>query len=327
MGQVGEKYGYKLVVLLNATEGKERVVGFVLAPLQSSERTLLRIILRGLKRQFGPLREWMHLLVLDRGYWGAEYLLGLHRRYGIDLVTLAGRDELAVVADLNGLARPENTPWQWQKEEHSHLGQIQVRTIGFEGVPLCNAEGRVVGRINAVVADEFDPAGRPLKNEKGDDRPRWHYISTLATASDPYKTRTYYRGRWVIENQGFRELTQQWALDCPAGRRFNALNSRIAFALMLYNAERILSMKHPGPWQEERERLQALGVRDHLDGPSIAAYTPEGDLGAFTTDEYGQLIAQRERNRIVHTLREGLARGESLERMLDRLENKPPRQA
>lgn len=33
------------------------------------------------------------------------------------------------------------------------------------------------------------------------------------------------------------------------------LTSRIAFALMLYNAERILRMKHPGPWAEERKCL------------------------------------------------------------------------
>ena len=172
----------------------------------AGERTLLRIILRGLKQAFGPIRQWRHLLVLDRGYWGAEYLLGLHPRYGMNLVTRAGSDELAVVANLNGLAQAQDTPWQWHREEHSHLGEIQVRCVGFEEVALSNEQGREVGRINAVVADEFD----------------------------------------------------------LAGRRFNALNSR---------------------------------------------------------------IARRERNRIVHTLREGLARGESLERMLDRLENTPPRQA
>ena len=60
----------------------------------------------------------------------------------------------------------------------------------------------------------------------------------------------------MIENQGFRELTQAGALDPLAGRRFHALNRRIAFALMRYNAERVLRMKHPGPCPEERERLR-----------------------------------------------------------------------
>ena len=127
----------------------------------------------------------------------------------------------------------------------------------------------------------------------------------------------------VAVPKGFRNLTQRWALDRLASRRFNALNSRMAFAFMLYNAERVLGMKYPGQWSEHRERLQSMGQRDLLGGPSIALYTPEGHLGAYTPEAYGQLIAERERNRIVSTLREGLARGESLERLLDQVRSNP----
>jgi hypothetical protein len=38
-------------------------------------------------------------------------------------------------------------------------------------------------------------------------------------------------------------------------------------------------------------------------------------------------MADRERNGIVHALREGLARGETLERVLGRLESEPPRES
>jgi hypothetical protein len=38
LGKVGDKYGYKRVLLMNVTKGRERVVGFVLAPLHKSER-------------------------------------------------------------------------------------------------------------------------------------------------------------------------------------------------------------------------------------------------------------------------------------------------
>ena len=131
----------------------------------------------------------------------------------------------------------------------------------------------------------------------------------------------------MIENQGFRELTQAWALDQLARRRFNALNSRIAFALMLYNAERVLRMKHPGPWSKERERLRGLGERNYLGGPSLAAYTRDGHLALLTTAEYERLIAERERDRIVRTLREGIARGDPLERLLERIQSEPPREA
>jgi hypothetical protein len=179
LGRVGEKYGYKLVILLNAAEGRERVVGYVLAPLPCGERAMLRIILRALDRRFGPLGTWLRILLLDRGYWGASFLLGLQKLHGIDVVTRAQHDDLA-------------------------------------------------------------------------------------------------------------------------------------FALMLYNADRLLRMKCPDLWEEAHRRRLALGQRERLAGPSVAAYTPQGQLGVFTPAQYEHLVADRERNRIVHALREGLARGETL---------------
>ncbi len=86
-------------------------------------------------------------------------------------------------------------------------------------------------------------------------------------------------------------------------------------------------MKHPGPWHEKCERLRGLGEHNLLGGPSLAAYTRNGELGLLTTDEYERCIAERERDRIVRTLREGIAQGEPLERLLDRLQIHPPRDA
>jgi hypothetical protein len=327
MGRVGEKYGYKLVVVLNATPERERVVGFVLAPLQHSERALLSVILRDLDRRFGPLGGWMHTLLLDRGYWGADYLLGLRRRWGLHVVTLARDEDLEFARELDRLAALPETRWSWARETHSHLGEIQVRLAGFDGIALCDKNAKLVGHLNGVVADEFDAAGQPLRDEKGEPRPRLHYATTLPAAAKPRPIRDYYRQRWVIENQGFRELTQQWALDCPAGRRFNLLNSRIAFTLMLYNGDRLLRMKHPDLWQEVLRRQRAYGERNRLGRPSVAAYTPEGHLGLYSLGEYEQLVAQRERHRLQHALREGLARGETLERVFERLEPGSSREA
>ena len=69
------------------------------------------------------------------------------------------------------------------------------------------------------------------------------------------------------------------------------------------------------------------GERNRLGGPSVAAYTPEGHLGVYTVAEYGQLAADRERHRVLHALREGLAQGEPLERVLERLQREAPRNA
>jgi len=70
--QVGDACGYKLVVVLNIEEGHERVVAWVLGGLARSEKTMLRYLLRKLREQFGRLGDWMKVLVMDRGYWGAD---------------------------------------------------------------------------------------------------------------------------------------------------------------------------------------------------------------------------------------------------------------
>ena len=287
----------------------------------------MRIILWGLAKRLGPVSKWLHVLVLDRGYWGAQYLLDLNRHYGIDLVTRAQHEDLAVVQDLEGLVSDSQTKWQSWQETHSRRGRIQVQGVGVEGLDLVDAHEQVLGEMNAVVADEYDLEGRRLRDEKGQERPRFHYVTPLPTAARPHRIRQYYRQRWGIENEGFRELTQTWALDRLAGRRFNALNSRTAFVLMLYNAERLLQMKHPGPWQQERQRRRAWGEQALIGGLSVATYTEEGRLGLFTPGQYGDLIAERERTRLVATLREALRRGEDLERAIQRLTSLPPRQA
>ena len=191
------------------------------------------------------------------------------------------------------------------QENHSRLGPITVRCTGFEDVAFFDHRRKEVGTTNGVLAEEYDLEDRRLKDEQARERPCFTYITTLPTVRRPGRIRRYYPMRWVIENQGFRELTQTWALDCLAGRRFNALNSPIAFGLILYNAERVLRMRHAGPWQKERERLRGLGERNLLGGPSLAAYTRDGRVGLLTSDEYERLIAEHERDRIVRTLKRG----------------------
>ena len=61
------------------------------------------------------------------GYWGAEYLLDMKRRYGVDVVTRAQHEDLAVVRDLEGLTSEVETVWCAKRETHSRLGEMEVR--------------------------------------------------------------------------------------------------------------------------------------------------------------------------------------------------------
>ena len=91
-------YGYKLLVLLNIQEGCELIVGYILGGLQESEITMLRRLLARLDKTMGPLREWLKILLMDRGYWGTDLFCELKQDYGIDFVSRV-RDERL---ELNG---------------------------------------------------------------------------------------------------------------------------------------------------------------------------------------------------------------------------------
>ena len=76
----GGAYGYKLLVLLNIQEDCELIVGYVLGGLHESEITMLRRLLQRMDQTLGRLREWLKILVMDRGYWGTDPRLPVRRR-------------------------------------------------------------------------------------------------------------------------------------------------------------------------------------------------------------------------------------------------------
>jgi hypothetical protein len=238
------------------------------------------------------------------------YLTGLKKDFGIDYVTRARDEGISVVEHIETAIKAGDARWVWRTEKHSLFGEIRVRSAAVENIPLYDEKGRQVGTTNAVVSEEFDMQRQPLRNEDGSIR-RFYYTTSLPALKSPIKIRSYYRMRWIIENQGFRELNQRWNIERLAGRRFNAINARVAFALMLYNAEHIMKMRHPGAWQDQRYRLSGRWATG-LGGLSVVIYTPEGKLGLFSTKEYGALIKEAERRRIVTILESAAAQGQTI---------------
>lgn len=287
--QRGEAVGYKLVVVLNIDEGHERIVGWALGGLARNEKTMLKEIFKGLREQFGRLGDWMNILVMDRGYWGAEFLGELKRAEGVDYVTRSRDDGVDVVKDVEGLARLESAVWHEEPEHHSRLGNMLVRMAGFADVPLYDENDKDHGPCQVVIAEEYDLKGRRLP-----DRPRFHYVTSLpldpADAESVQRIRSYYRRRWSVENQGFWVLTKRWNLDALAGRNLNAIRARINFVLQLYNAENCCAWKHPGSFQKELPRLRRPPKGERLGKPSIMIYTPDGRVGSFQAGEYRKLL-------------------------------------
>jgi len=315
LGKVGEKYGYKLVVLLNIEKDRERVIGFQIAPLQKSERKMLLEIIKEIEARVTFIKDMINVLILDRGYWGAKYIKTLKQKYKIDVVTRARDEGMNVVKeDIDLWLKEPDIKWHWRREERSRLGKIKVKYTYFEGLELLDKRDKLVTKINAVVAYEYHLDGKPILDKKGRQR-RMIYMTTLPLKRNPYKIRKYYIERWTIENQGFRELTQEWEIDILAGRKLNTIRSRIAFVLMLYTAMKILDMKYPGKWQEEAEKLKSRGEEGWMGGLGVISYTNDGYYGAFTAKQYKRIIELALKEKLKEASKQGLTIKEALNKL------------
>lgn len=312
LGKVGKKYGYKLVILLNIEEKRERIIGFQIAPLQKSERKMLLEIIGEIEDKVTSIEDMIDILILDRGYWGAKFIKTLKQKYKIDVVTRVRDEAMNVVKeDIDLWLKEPDIKWRWRREERSRLGKIKVKYTYFEDLELVDKRGKLETKINTVVAYEYYLSGKPVLNKEGKPR-RMIYMTTLPVKRNPYKVRKYYLARWIIENQGFRELTQRWEIDILAGRKLNIIRSRIAFVLMLYTAMKLLDMKHPGRWQKEAKKLKSRGEKGWMGGLGIIAYTNDGYYGAFSVKEYQSTI----KSTIKEEIRKRVEKGLTIEEIL-----------
>jgi hypothetical protein len=125
---------------------------------------------------------------------------------------------------------------------------------------------------------------------------------------------------WLVENQGFRELTQRWRINTLASRKFAANTARVAFVLMLYNTERCLRWKCQERWQAEKRRLADWGETGLMGGQSVVVYTPSGQLGLYSVPQYRDIIQRAGRRAVVQVIRAGLERGRTVCDLLQELD-------
>jgi hypothetical protein len=158
-------YGYKLLMLLNIQDGCEPIVGYILGGLQESEITMLRRMLARLDRTMGPLRQWLKIPLMDRGYWGTDLFCELQQDYRIDFVSRVRDDKL----DLNGALQRQleeaDGTWASFEEERQFSGRKEtqkVRVTALRPIPL--------------IGDET-PRASSNRGERGGGHPiprRWH---------------------------------------------------------------------------------------------------------------------------------------------------------
>jgi hypothetical protein len=311
-------YGYKLLMLLSIQDGCELIVGYILGGLEESEITMLRRLLARLDKTMGPLRQWLKILLMDRGYWGTDLFCELKQDYGIDFVSRVRDEKL----DLNGNIRRQleeaDRSWASFEEERQFSGRQerqQVRVTALRPITLISDETPAHRQIavNVVVGIQSHADGTPIVDKNGKDISRTDYVTSLAPGRHGGKVRGFYRNRWGIENQGFRWLSQTWDIDRPAGHSYGAVLARLVFVFMIYNARHLFekASQHRPDYAEQLRQMRSYGAGISLAGATIVVLTA-GHCCALTARELLQLQKQR----LQKALERGLAAGKSVKEVM-----------
>jgi len=319
-------YGYKLLVLLNLQDDCELVVGYVLGGLQESEITMLRRLLARLNQTMGALREWLKILVMDRGYWGTDLFYELKQGYAVDFVSRVRDEGLEINGGIQRQLEETDRRWTSLEEERQFSGRRErqrVRLTALRPITLISDETQREIAVNVVVAVQSHLDGTPIRDKKGKDISSTKYVTSLATGPYGVKIRRFYRGRWGIENQGFRALSQTWDLDRPAGHSYGAVLARLVFVFMIYNAGHLLEhqSRHRPDYAEHLRQVRAYGPGLGLAGAINIVQTESGFCCGMSTRDLLRLQKQRTRRGLQKAMQRGLAAGRSLEEVMQELES------
>jgi hypothetical protein len=317
-------YGYKLLVLLNIQDDCELIVGYILGGLQESEITLLRRLLARLDHSVGPLRQWLKILLMDRGYWGTDLFCELKQDYGIDFVSRVRDEKLDLNGDIQRQLEEADRGWTEFEEQRQFAGRKEtqkVRLTALRPITLISDEAPAHRQIavNIVVAYQSHLDGSPIRDKKGKDISRTDYITSLAPGMYGVKVRRFYRGRWGIENQGFRSLSQTWDIDRPAGHSYGAVLARLVFVFMIYNTRHLFeqqSQQRPD-YAEHLRQTRSYGPGISLAGATIIALTTSGYCCSLMARELLKLQKQR----LQKAIQRGVAAGRSVEEIMRELDS------
>jgi hypothetical protein len=192
----GGAYGYKLVVLRNIQDDCELIVGYILGGLPESEITLLRRLLARLDKTMGPLREWLKILLMDRGYWGTDLFCELKQDYGIDFVSRVRDQKMDVNGSIQRQLEEADRPWTEFEEERQFSGRKEtqkVRLTALRPITLISDETAAHRQIavNIVVAYQSHLDEAPIRDKKGKDISRTDYITSLEPGMYGVKVRGF----------------------------------------------------------------------------------------------------------------------------------------
>lgn len=276
---------YKLVIMQSLTAKKRFVVNWrVQGP--GSELTAGKEMVEEVLETAGP--GAISLLLIDGGYVDGEWLAGLKRR-GIDGMVRV-REDMAIYQEMLELSRfPEHTfqPHRYTSYEQGKKELREVELALFWGLQEWDSYRESLQQAGVAEEDRSGLWGllvREWVEEKGEKKQIiWGVVSTRELKSR-VSGFDQWRGRWGVENNGFRELNQgAWLEKEKWGRSEQAIKTSIYLKIGAYNCYCLLNTRLG-------ERLAVKGLRGLQQQiwrgtPPWIMVVVEGNYGLFTAEE------------------------------------------
>ena len=291
------KYGYKLLLLVNISKDRERIVGAYLDRIETNELKIFEKMIAHIEHYVCPLEELIKELVADRAYWDEKLIRLLKLDKGIDCTLLAKKNLTFVKHDLKDLLkqkRIEFKPYQIKNRKYYKRKTKKKLSKPSKEPEYIDVELAVERNMDfGVFKDGF--LNIVIRRDEQPDS-SYHYMFYMTTKSikSPVTVVDKYRDRTAIENDVNRELDQRWFIRSLAGRSRNIMLARIMLVLKLFNCEKILEMKHPKYWQDVKKRMNEKEDHSFLQEVDVAVYITGSDIfGIFKASEFALLIKER----------------------------------
>jgi len=273
------KTGYKLIYLLNLKPDHELVISYRLVSLNTNALQVVREMVAETLRLGGA--GTVELLLMDREFVDGDLINWLKGDHGIDVI-IPIKENMDILADMRGLARIDQRPWQTytklvrrrvQKDQPKQKVVVPIRVKGFEGLTTWSSCHLPLNGVLQLKDAET------LEDARG--------LVTTLPVQDAIRIDRQYGARWGIENDGNRELKQGWDLKTLWGRSLAAVTMSVVMRLLGYNYVKLFHTRSASRLIANGMRRLRARVLD--EGFQVIVYAGN-EFGVFHIEEIATLL-------------------------------------
>jgi hypothetical protein len=125
-----------------------------------------------LEETMGPLKSWLKIMLMDRGYWGTDLFCELKQDYGIDFVGWVRDEKMEINTVIQREISQPQRNWSQQGEERQFAGKQEIQQVLTAVLPpqlLVSDQTERMIEVNLIVAEQRHADGRPILDKKGKD--------------------------------------------------------------------------------------------------------------------------------------------------------------